>query len=95
MHALIRTFKILVIPVTLGILGGLAASAIGMILGQLIVFLWFRYGRRGRRGPYALVQQAEEGDDDVKEVVIVTGEEELPPNYEELGDKVVKADEKE
>lgn len=32
-------------PAALGILAGLAASALGMLIGQVVVFFWLRYRR--------------------------------------------------
>lgn len=48
LHSTLRFF---VIPALLGVIGGLLASAVGMLVGQFIVFLWLRFGRQGQRGP--------------------------------------------
>lgn len=62
-HMLHQTFRFFIIPALLGIVGGLAASAIGMLVGQAIVFLWIRTYRNGERGPLR-----------VQEIVIVDDE---------------------
>lgn len=40
-----RVVRFIVVPAVLGVIAGLAASAIGMLAGQLIVSLWMRYRR--------------------------------------------------
>ena len=40
-----RVFRFIVMPAALGILAGLAASALGMLIGQVVVFFWLRYRR--------------------------------------------------
>lgn len=57
-HILHQTFRFFVVPALLGIVGGLAASAIGMLLGQLIVFIWLRVYRRNQRGPLRVEREA-------------------------------------
>ncbi|KAK5462878.1 hypothetical protein LTS15_002590 [Exophiala xenobiotica] len=49
-HILHQTLRFFVIPALLGIIGGLMASAVGMLVGQMISYLWFRFHRRGQRG---------------------------------------------
>jgi hypothetical protein len=45
-HRMVRFF---LIPALLGVIGGLMASAVGMIAGQVLVFLWQRFYRRSQR----------------------------------------------
>lgn len=45
-----RVLEFFVIPALLGIIGGLAASAVGMLVGQALVWLWCRTYRRQQQG---------------------------------------------
>jgi hypothetical protein len=45
-----QTLRFFVIPALLGVIGGLMASAIGMLVGQCISYLWIRFHRGGVRG---------------------------------------------
>lgn len=47
---LYQTLRFFVIPALLGVIGGLMASAIGMLVGRLISYLWIRFHRGGHRG---------------------------------------------
>ncbi len=47
---LYQTLRFFIIPALLGVIGGLMASAIGMLVGQLISYLWIRFHRGGHRG---------------------------------------------
>ncbi|ETI24195.1 hypothetical protein G647_03564 [Cladophialophora carrionii CBS 160.54] len=49
-HMLHQTLRFFVIPAILGVIGGLMASAIGMLVGQCISYLWIRFHRGGVRG---------------------------------------------
>lgn len=40
-----RVVRFILVPAVLGVVAGLAASAIGMLAGQVIVFIWMRYRR--------------------------------------------------
>ncbi|KAK4936334.1 hypothetical protein LTR10_022762 [Elasticomyces elasticus] len=84
-HILHQTLRFFVIPALLGVIGGLMASAVGMLVGQMISYLWTRYYRRGQRG-----------DASVRVVEIVVSEDEKtalmddasdlppPPEYTDL-----------
>jgi len=78
-----RVLRHIVLPVFIGIAAGMAASAIGMVIGQLVVMLWARYRRASGRGAYATVEQTEEQGlpkyDDV-----VEGEEDVVDEKKEL-----------
>ena len=87
-----RSMKLFIIPALLGIVGGLVASIIGMMVGQFLVFLWFRFVRRNQRGPHARIVLVEEAAADEKEGLI---DGEAPPNYEELHAAVDVEDQKE
>lgn len=42
-HTFSRVLRFIVVPAILGVLAGLAASAVGMLVGQAVIFLWQRY----------------------------------------------------
>lgn len=56
-HMIRQTLRFFVVPALLGIIGGLTASAIGMLVGQAIVYLWFRTYRNGERGPLRIYER--------------------------------------
>lgn len=72
-----RVVRFVVVPAALGVLAGLAASALGMLVGQAIVFLWLRYRRSG---PEQSAVQMEQGTDSEKQALMT---DDLPPQYEE------------
>jgi len=78
-----RVLRHIVLPIFIGIAAGMAASAVGMVIGQLVIMLWARYRRASGRGTYAAVEQTEEQGlpkyDDV-----VEGEEEVDEKKELL-----------
>ena len=69
-HVFWITFKVAFVPILIGVAFGMAASAIGMLVGQAVVFLWLRY-RRNDAGPAYVALPV-----DVKE--------EVPPPYEDI-----------
>lgn len=56
------------------------ASAVGMLVGQSLVYLWFRFHRRGQRGNARIVEIAVAEDE--KDALVDT--QELPPQYEDV-----------
>ncbi|CEJ60099.1 hypothetical protein PMG11_08685 [Penicillium brasilianum] len=42
-HTFSRVLRFIVVPAILGVIAGLTASAVGMLVGQAIIFLWQRY----------------------------------------------------
>lgn len=78
---LFRVVRFVIVPAILGVFAGLTASAIGMLVGQTIVFLWRRRSGRSsdvRRSPSTL----ETGDASEKAALMMDEEvsnEELPP----------------
>lgn len=68
-HVMWVAFKIALIPILIGIAFGMTASAIGMLVGQLVVLLWMRHRRQAEAPVY------ERLDLDFKE--------EIPPPYED------------
>ena len=82
-------FTFVLLPVVVGVIVGMTASAIGMLLGQAVVFLWMKYRRSGgRQGAYEVVQT-----DDKEDSLPAYDEEGLPAYTEDTA--VVVADEKE
>lgn len=45
-----RFFLGVIVPVLIGIAAGMTASLLGMVVGSLIVFVWIKVVRRGKRG---------------------------------------------
>ena len=81
-----RFAHMIVIPVLFGIAAGATASAMGLLVGQIIVFVWMRY-RGGRKGAYQRVEEGEDEDEDEK----ILDKEGLP-KYEDI--EVIVVDEK-
>lgn len=74
-----RVLEFFIIPALLGIMGGLAASAIGMLVGQALVWLWCRSYRRHQGSQDRVVLVEEVIVEDEKDGLLVT--EETPPAY--------------
>jgi hypothetical protein len=79
-HILHQTLRFFIIPALLGVIGGLIASAVGMLVGQSLVYLWFRFHRRGQRGNVRIVEVAVAEDE--KDALVDA--QELPPQYEDV-----------
>ena len=62
MHFARHLFTFVLLPVMVGVAVGITASAIGMLVGQAVVFLWMRYRRSGREGSYEAVQSDDKED---------------------------------
>ncbi|KAH8702434.1 hypothetical protein BGW36DRAFT_372851 [Talaromyces proteolyticus] len=77
-----RIVRFIVIPAVLGVLAGLTASAIGMLVGQLIVFVWMRYRRSTTSRSTSTLEQ---GTTSEKYGLMVEDapEEDLPPYRDE------------
>lgn len=78
------------IPAILGILAGLTASAIGMLVGQVIVALWLRYRRsKGQQSNASL----EQGSESEKQGLMAESADELSPAYtDEVTEETVPAE---
>lgn len=76
-----RIVRFIVIPAVLGVLAGLVASAVGMLVGQVIVFLWLRYRRCSRND--RSTSTGEHGSDTEKEALMAESPDDLPPQYDE------------
>ena len=59
-----RLLTFIILPVLVGVAVGITASAIGMLVGQAVVFLWLRYRRTGDRqqGVYESVESEDKED---------------------------------
>lgn len=68
-HIFWITLKVAVIPILIGVVFGVAASAIGMLVGQTIVFLWMKYRKSDDAPAYERLSADEK--------------EEVPPPYED------------
>jgi hypothetical protein len=79
-HILRQTLRFFIIPALLGVIGGLMASAVGMLVGQSLVYLWFRFHRRGQRGNVRIAEIAVAEDE--KDALVDA--QELPPQYEDV-----------
>ncbi|KAJ5165039.1 uncharacterized protein N7500_006869 [Penicillium coprophilum] len=81
-RAFSRIVHFVVVPAVLGVLAGLTASAIGMLVGQAVVFLWRRY-----RGTTSAEHRAawEDGEASEKQglMTIPRSSEEVLPEYTE------------
>ena len=73
-----RIIRFILVPATLGVLAGLTASALGMLVGQVIVSLWLRYRRSKSQQPNA---NLEEGTEYEKQGLMVESSDDLPPAY--------------
>ncbi|KAH0563027.1 hypothetical protein GP486_002400 [Trichoglossum hirsutum] len=82
LHQLKRVAAHILVPVFIGIAAGMAASALGMAAGLLVLFLWKKLYRGGSRGSYSVVQQSEDYQGDSK-VVGQLDDKDLP-EYEEV-----------
>lgn len=79
-HTFSRVVRFIVVPAILGVLAGLTASAIGMLVGQAVVFLWQRY--RGIK-PREHTAAWEEGDSCEKQGLMTEHSEEVLAEYTE------------
>ena len=60
------------------------ASAVGMIVGQLIAYVWIRFRRNGQRGPLRRQQRQRHGEvvlvvEDEKDGLLLVETDQLPP----------------
>ena len=52
-----RMFTFVLLPVMVGVAVGITASAMGMLVGQAVVFLWMKYSRSFRSVPCSVYNQ--------------------------------------
>jgi hypothetical protein len=77
LRAVLRFTKHIVLPIFIGISVGMAVSGLGMVIGQLVVFLWIRY-RYGAQASYQVLHD-QEGPVDAE-----AGDMDVPPRYEDV-----------
>lgn len=78
-HTFSRVVRFILVPAILGVLVGLTASAVGMLVGQAVVFLWQRY--RGTK-PQEHKAAWEQGDVCEKQGLMTESENVLPEYIE-------------
>ena len=66
---LVTTVKVVFVPILIGVAFGMAASAVGMLVGQVIVFLWMKFRGNKREAVYQRVE---------------TDEKDEPPAYQDV-----------
>lgn len=88
-HTFSRVVRFILLPAILGVLAGLTASAVGMLVGQAIVFLWQRY--RGTE-PQEHKAAWEQGDACEKQGLMAESEEVLPEYIEDASQSRGSAD---
>jgi hypothetical protein len=78
-HTFSRVVRFILVPAILGVLAGLTASAVGMLVGQAVVFVWQRY-----RGTKSQEHKAawEQGDACEKQGLMAESEDVLPEYIE-------------
>lgn len=76
-----QLIRFIVIPAILGVLAGLTASAVGMLVGKLIVSLWSRY----RRGSSFQSSSSLEDGTEVEKEGLIESSGDLPPAYTDDG----------
>ncbi|MCJ1247572.1 hypothetical protein MMC30_004786 [Trapelia coarctata] len=82
-HMVKDSFKHVALPIFIGIAAGMAASAVGLVIGQLAVMMWMRY-KRAKQGAYVAVEQVEEAGLPSYEDVPVVEEEDVEDEKKEL-----------
>ncbi len=60
-HGTKKVFAFVILPILVGVAFGLAASAVGMFVGQIVVFLWLRRRRADAQYEAVATQDGEEG----------------------------------
>ncbi|KAE8154115.1 hypothetical protein BDV25DRAFT_148270 [Aspergillus avenaceus] len=81
-----RVIRFIVVPAALGVLAGLVASAVGMMVGQMAVFLWHRYRRTGHE------ESLEQGTTSEKVGLMTETADDLPPAYNDEDDSAEAVD---
>lgn len=83
--ALHRTIKFFFIPALLGIIGGMMASAVGMLVGQILVYLWQHFYRRSQRAQARpKVLEIVVRDVDKTALMEYEDKEDAPPMYQDI-----------
>lgn len=74
-----QTLRFFIIPAMLGVLGGLMASAVGMMVGQCLIWAWQAVFRKNRRTELVETVTVQEVLRDQK--LPLVEEDERPPQY--------------
>ena len=72
---LLTTVKVVFVPILIGVAFGMAASAVGMLVGQTIVFLWMKFRGNKRETMYQRLE---------------TDEKDEPPAYQDVAAQSVE-----
>ena len=56
------TIKVVFVPILIGVAFGMAASALGMLVGQAIVFLWMKFRGSKREARYQRLEIEEKDE---------------------------------
>lgn len=72
---LLTTVKVVFVPILIGVAFGMAASAVGMLVGQTIVFLWMKFRGNKREAMYQRLE---------------TDEKDEPPAYQDVAAQSVE-----
>lgn len=59
---LATTVKVVFVPILIGVAFGMAASAVGMLVGQMIVFLWMKFRGNKREARYQPLETEEKDE---------------------------------
>ena len=71
------TVKVVFVPILIGVAFGMAASAVGMLVGQAIVFLWMKFRGTKREARYQALETDEKDEPPAYHDVAVEGVEVL------------------
>ena len=81
---LLTTVKVVFVPILIGVAFGMAASAVGMLVGQTIVFLWMKFRGNKRETMYQRLETDEKDEPPAYQDV-------APQSVEVLSEKEVEA----
>ena len=74
---LATTVKVVFVPILIGVVFGMVASAVGMLVGQAIVFLWMRFRGNKRQTMYQPLETEEKDEPPAYQDVATQGVESL------------------
>ena len=85
-----RTIRFFLIPALLGVIGGLMASAVGMLVGQILVYVWQRFYRRGQRQASPRSVEIAVREDEKTALMEDEEYEDAPPIYQDVEAVIVE-----
>lgn len=62
-HAVKRVFAHVLLPIMVGVMAGMAACAVGMLVGQIAMFVWLKVSGRGGQVKYTMVEDRDQALD--------------------------------